>query len=555
MNDFDVGGRPSATWQRFSTETPGFGRGATPASGILDAFSEMFAQIAASDRPEPARVPVSQENRRPAQLADGDDDDRDAAAAQPDDEPRDPKSAPPRLELPAASRPESVAVVTPERSAAGQNEPATRPAEPRTKPPASAEPDHAADDLDATRGRIPKPEGHDPRIHPAVAEIEPRRREPRHREQSAVPDPRPVSPEGERGRGGERGRVVQRAAGQPVESTEGSPQGHEQGEQGGLFSEKGRHDDRRRDRRERSADEPLASREPSQNPRPSDIKPSAGVEAAMATAGAGDHAGAGAEAADSRATTASHPATPSQPLPMNPASVAAAENSVKANPAKLSSTASSTAADSVKPVEGKPTVDDGRPATSSGQTDSSGQTHSSGQTEARTGTGKRADGREGGSDAVSRAKLVQRVSRAFHQLGGSGGIVRMRLAPAELGSVRIEMRVQDRRVEARVVAESEAAGQILRDHLPELRQRLEAQGMKIERIDVRTEQEPSADTGPDFGRGHHRDPDHDRGHAPHRERGGRPEVDRTPSAATIAPPASLSPAESPLAAAGVDVRW
>lgn len=94
---------------------------------------------------------------------------------------------------------------------------------------------------------------------------------------------------------------------------------------------------------------------------------------------------------------------------------------------------------------------------------------------------------EGRIDAAARVRLVQRVSRAFQQLGASGGIVRMKLAPAELGSIRIEMRVQDHQVEARVVAESEAASQLLRDHLAELRQRLESQGLRVERFDVRTE--------------------------------------------------------------------
>ncbi|MDG2221656.1 MAG: flagellar hook-length control protein FliK [Rubripirellula sp.] len=88
------------------------------------------------------------------------------------------------------------------------------------------------------------------------------------------------------------------------------------------------------------------------------------------------------------------------------------------------------------------------------------------------------------AETVSRVKLIQRVSKAFQHLGPDGGTVRLRLAPAELGSVRVEMRIQQRKIQARVVAETEAASTALREHLPELRQRLESQGLQIERLEV-----------------------------------------------------------------------
>ena len=99
------------------------------------------------------------------------------------------------------------------------------------------------------------------------------------------------------------------------------------------------------------------------------------------------------------------------------------------------------------------------------------------------------------AETLSRVKLIQRVSKAFQHLGPEGGVVRLRLAPAELGSVRVEMRVKHRQVEARVIAESEAASAALREHLPELRQRLESQGMQVERLEIESEQEESS-----FGR-------------------------------------------------------
>ncbi len=91
------------------------------------------------------------------------------------------------------------------------------------------------------------------------------------------------------------------------------------------------------------------------------------------------------------------------------------------------------------------------------------------------------------ADMLSRIKLIQRVSKAFQHLGADGGVVRLRLAPAELGTVRIEMRISQKKVEARVVADTEAASAALREHLPELRARLESFGMNVERIEVETD--------------------------------------------------------------------
>ncbi len=91
------------------------------------------------------------------------------------------------------------------------------------------------------------------------------------------------------------------------------------------------------------------------------------------------------------------------------------------------------------------------------------------------------------SSLAVRVKLVQRVSRAFQHLGADGGVIRLRLAPAELGSVRVEMQIKERKVEARVVAETEAASAALKEHLPDLRARLESYGMQVETLEVETE--------------------------------------------------------------------
>ena len=93
----------------------------------------------------------------------------------------------------------------------------------------------------------------------------------------------------------------------------------------------------------------------------------------------------------------------------------------------------------------------------------------------------------GTTDTLARVKLIQRVSKAFQHLGPEGGVIRLRLAPAEMGSVRVEMRIQQRKVAARVVAETEAASAALREHLPDLRAKLESFGMQVEQLEIETE--------------------------------------------------------------------
>lgn len=93
------------------------------------------------------------------------------------------------------------------------------------------------------------------------------------------------------------------------------------------------------------------------------------------------------------------------------------------------------------------------------------------------------------SETISRVKLVQRVAKAFNHLGREGGRVRLRVAPEALGSVTIDLRVQKGHVDASVIADSEAAAATLREHLPELRAKLEQSGLTVDRLDVETEAE------------------------------------------------------------------
>ncbi len=89
-----------------------------------------------------------------------------------------------------------------------------------------------------------------------------------------------------------------------------------------------------------------------------------------------------------------------------------------------------------------------------------------------------------GPRVADRVILVQRIARAFQRLGNGAGELRIRLHPQELGSVQLQMQVQGQTVNARIVAQSEMARDVLREHLPELRQRLTDGGLQVERLEV-----------------------------------------------------------------------
>jgi len=88
------------------------------------------------------------------------------------------------------------------------------------------------------------------------------------------------------------------------------------------------------------------------------------------------------------------------------------------------------------------------------------------------------------TDIADRARLVHRISKAFTKMGVDGGQIRMKMHPETLGGVLLEMRVQGRTVEATVTADNEAARGLLQQQLSELRQRLESQGMTVQKLEV-----------------------------------------------------------------------
>ncbi len=85
---------------------------------------------------------------------------------------------------------------------------------------------------------------------------------------------------------------------------------------------------------------------------------------------------------------------------------------------------------------------------------------------------------------TDRARFVQRVSRAFQIASDRGGEVRLRLAPPELGSLRLQVTLTDGTLNAKLEAETQTARNLLLDQIPILRDRLESQEIKLGKVDV-----------------------------------------------------------------------
>ncbi len=85
---------------------------------------------------------------------------------------------------------------------------------------------------------------------------------------------------------------------------------------------------------------------------------------------------------------------------------------------------------------------------------------------------------------VDQSRFIDRVARAVQANGERGGTIRLRLSPPELGSMSIEIKVQNGAVSARVEADTPPARTLLLENLPVLRERLAEQGMRVDQFDV-----------------------------------------------------------------------
>jgi flagellar hook-length control protein FliK len=101
------------------------------------------------------------------------------------------------------------------------------------------------------------------------------------------------------------------------------------------------------------------------------------------------------------------------------------------------------------------------------------------------GIGRTATADDGlGLSQADRLRVVQRVARAVQTAQDRGGDLKLRLSPPELGSLRLQVKLTDGVLSARIEADNPAAKQVLVDNLPALRERLAEQNIRVERFDV-----------------------------------------------------------------------
>jgi flagellar hook-length control protein FliK len=89
-----------------------------------------------------------------------------------------------------------------------------------------------------------------------------------------------------------------------------------------------------------------------------------------------------------------------------------------------------------------------------------------------------------GLNGVERTRFVQRVARAFQRVGDTEGEIRLRLSPPELGAVKLEVSLRDGAMVARMETETTTARNLLMDNLPQLKERLAEQNVRIETFEV-----------------------------------------------------------------------
>ncbi len=103
-----------------------------------------------------------------------------------------------------------------------------------------------------------------------------------------------------------------------------------------------------------------------------------------------------------------------------------------------------------------------------------------------------------GASEVDRVRFLQRVSSAFQTADEQGGQIRLRLSPPELGSMRLELSVRNGMMTAHVQTETDAARNMLLDHLPQLRDRLAEHNIKIDHFDVELTNQSRSGTPQNF---------------------------------------------------------
>lgn len=85
---------------------------------------------------------------------------------------------------------------------------------------------------------------------------------------------------------------------------------------------------------------------------------------------------------------------------------------------------------------------------------------------------------------VDRVRFVRRVGGAIRSAQQRDGQIQLRLSPPELGTLKIQLTVNEGAITANLETETASARTVLLDNLPALRERLSEQGMTIEKFDV-----------------------------------------------------------------------
>lgn len=98
----------------------------------------------------------------------------------------------------------------------------------------------------------------------------------------------------------------------------------------------------------------------------------------------------------------------------------------------------------------------------------------------------------GDAPQVDPARFVSRVAKAIHTANERGGALQLRLAPPELGALKIELSIKDGVMSAALEADNTSARRLLLDHLPALRERLAEQNIRVERFDVDVRQDDTS---------------------------------------------------------------
>lgn len=104
---------------------------------------------------------------------------------------------------------------------------------------------------------------------------------------------------------------------------------------------------------------------------------------------------------------------------------------------------------------------------------------------AATQPGQTAQTRDADNAELNTARITRGLQNAVHQKGGA---VTLRLTPPEMGTVRIQLQIQNGAVNAQFHAETESTRTMLHQQMSQLRTALEQQGLSVERLGVQTMQ-------------------------------------------------------------------